>query len=895
MKKIITFSIILICIYSFSNAQIINVPAEHSSIQTAIESASDGDTIVVEEGTFFENINFKGKAITVASRFVLDGDTSHISKTIIDGSQALNPDTASTVLMCSGEDTTSVLMGFTITGGKGTNLLFIDWTPKGGGGICIMGSGGKIIHNIIENNRMEMETGPEFYFGAGLLANVHNNHDLVIRNNLIRNNYASAKNADGAGMALIGGRILCENNVITHNTAEATGWVYAGGLYYAYFNTFEGVIDEATIRNNNICYNTAILGESAGGGGGGYVQQQNGVEQDKMKFYNNLLHHNHSSHVGGGIFLVGATSSLFNNTIVDNTGDYDGNNLAVAWEGDLKLYNNIIWSTGDGPVSEFFLWEIEAANFHAFNNLIMESIGTDEEVTAFDNLYSAPIFVPGTFELAAGSPGIGDAIDSLRIDTVWCYAAVNDITGNPRPNPVDPFIDMGAYESAFEKMPYIPDTAFLAALIEVGVDSNEDGLISFVEAEAVTNLDVRAEEENPGNITDMTGIEAFVNLDTLIFYYNKVSSLDLSSNTALLKLGCGVNPLTSLDISACTLLKDLRIALTQLTSIDLSQNTALEWYYGFGNPLTSIDISNNRELTIFACDYNDISSIDVSNNSNLKVLWVSGNNLTSLDVSNLSVLEELNCYNNQLTELDVSENTALKTLKCDLNNLSNLDISNNLALEILSLSGMPSLYEVCVWELPFPLAGIETYTNDSPNLYFTTECGPPVVNIFETDSDSIGVCSTEDGIIYVVPEGTENDLTVIMEVCLDSVACIAKDTSYLSILVLEDGKYWIYARDPAGNISDTVGFTVVTGIGNDMIIDDYIRIYPNPISTYLNIETGQADHYSIEIISMNGQLIYTTNMEQSSMQIDVSPFSKGVYFITVRSENWVRTEKIIKR
>jgi len=35
---------------------------------------------------------------------------------------------------------------------------------------------------------------------------------------------------------------------------------------------------------------------------------------------------------------------------------------------------------------------------------------------------------------------------------------------------------------------------------------------------------------------------------------------------------------------------------------------------------------------------------------------------------------------------------------------------------------MPSLYKVCVWEMPFPPAGVEVDTSGSPNVYFTTDC-----------------------------------------------------------------------------------------------------------------------------------------------------------------------------
>jgi hypothetical protein len=39
------------------------------------------------------------------------------------------------------------------------------------------------------------------------------------------------------------------------------------------------------------------------------------------------------------------------------------------------------------------------------------------------------------------------------------------------------------------------------------------------------------------------------------------------------------------------------------------------------------------------------------------------------------------------------------------------------------INDMPSLYEVCVWELPFPTEEIyDLDTTGSPNVYFTTEC-----------------------------------------------------------------------------------------------------------------------------------------------------------------------------
>ena len=85
----------------------IHVPADQPTIQAAITAAQPGDTVLVSPGTYVENINFQGKAITVASS---DG----AGVTTIDGH--LGND--SVVKFTLGEGNGSVLKGLTITGGN---------------------------------------------------------------------------------------------------------------------------------------------------------------------------------------------------------------------------------------------------------------------------------------------------------------------------------------------------------------------------------------------------------------------------------------------------------------------------------------------------------------------------------------------------------------------------------------------------------------------------------------------------------------------------------------------------------------------------------------------------------------------------------------------------------
>jgi hypothetical protein len=380
MKKLFFSFFLFLPVLAIYSQDTINVPGDYSTIQAAIDAAVNGDIILVAEDTYYENINFKGKAITVASHFLIDGDETHIENTIIDGSQPTDPDSASVVYFISGEDTTSVLCGFAITGGTGTYTASFD--DVSGGGIFIYPSGAKICNNIIEYNSASYNT---YAHGGGIMGDV-NGISLIIENNIIRNNTTSGNTStQGGGIALFNcGYVRILNNKIMDNTVNGSGNTWAGGI------TCNGPSNEildlydctAVVRNNLIAGNSAYNGggvyldlvgaesskSTLGSGrfsvknGGSNFSQHNSLQvQLNSLFENNTIVNNSATASGGGIRIISLTPQFMNFIIWGNTapsGPQISGNADVQYsdvEGGYTGTGNIDEHPLFGMGSEFFL------------------------------------------------------------------------------------------------------------------------------------------------------------------------------------------------------------------------------------------------------------------------------------------------------------------------------------------------------------------------------------------------------------------------------------------------------------------------------------------------------------------------------------------------------------
>ena len=263
--------IVSLLISALAQATIINVPGNYPTIQSAILATVDGDTILVEPGIYYENLNFRGHNIVVTSRYYLNRDTAFIKSTIINGSQPTNSDTASCVIFNSGEDSTTVLQGFTLTGGTGTKWLDIHGagTYREGGGVII-----ELCSPTVQNNLIIYNTTSS---GAGV------------------------QSAGGGGMRIGDGHPLVRNNVIAFNTGR-----YGAGVVLNY----SGVLME----NNIIAYNSG--GQDYGGAG---VWAAGSLLNHGKLLVNNTIVNNHCTSIGGGLYINGTSLSVVNSIFWGNT------------------------------------------------------------------------------------------------------------------------------------------------------------------------------------------------------------------------------------------------------------------------------------------------------------------------------------------------------------------------------------------------------------------------------------------------------------------------------------------------------------------------------------------------------------------------------------------------
>ena len=244
----------------------VRVPADRPSIQQAINTAVAGDVILVAPGTYFEHLDYLGKAISVQG-------TAGPDATIIDGSN-----NGSVVTFRTREGWQSVLSGFTIQHG---NAYF-------GAGVYLSGASPTITRNIFRDN-VQQDGG----FGAAISGN---NSSPVIDRNSFQSNSCDTQNLAGVLSFVNGSSPRITNNILSQNSCRAINLMLPSGASPVVANNTivqngGGIRTDARFgsdhfyANNIVAFNTVGYDLQFGGG-------------SNPKWYANLVYGNGTDYSG---------------------------------------------------------------------------------------------------------------------------------------------------------------------------------------------------------------------------------------------------------------------------------------------------------------------------------------------------------------------------------------------------------------------------------------------------------------------------------------------------------------------------------------------------------------------------------------------------------------------
>ncbi|GAA3779400.1 hypothetical protein GCM10022271_09540 [Corallibacter vietnamensis] len=338
---------------------------------------------------------------------------------------------------------------------------------------------------------------------------------------------------------------------------------------------------------------------------------------------------------------------------------------------------------------------------------------------------------------------------------------------------------------AFTQNIDIPDTNFKNYLLaNSSINTNGDNEIQLSEAHSVTGT----LNCSGLNISNLSGIENFINITELLCYNNHLSTLDVSQLPLLEKLYCANNNLEALDVSLNENLIHLTCQGNDLVLLNVANGNNTNFVYFSANSnanLTCIEvddaqwattnwtnISSASSFSESCSDYtyipddnfeqwlidhaydtqlnNYVATSDIENIVSLNLISQDIDDLTGIE--GFAALEHLFCSNNNLESVNLSENANLKTLIISLNNLTELDLTNNYYLETLNCS-KNQLNSLQI-NSPVYLAELYCQENNLTHLNIYSYTHLEAINISDNPISSLGL-STNNELVTLEASNTE--------------------------------------------------------------------------------------------------------------------------------------------
>lgn len=300
MKKIV--GLIWIVIFTIAtHASVLRVPLEYQTIQAGINASANGDTVLVSNGFYQENITFLGKNISVKSE-------NGAAFCTIDSNQ-----NGPVVLFNNGETSDSILDGFTIQNGTG----FIVERATNGGGITCWYASPSIVRCVIQNNSADWGGGMRVWYSSPTITSC-----------IFRNNYSPN---DGGGLNCTNDGSQIYQCYFINNQS---GW--GGGLYCYEGTTF--------LLDCEFLNNLATVG-------GGIAVQKNHITADECVISGGTIRSNTATDRGGGVYCYSSSPTIQNCEIfLNQAGPYGGGIClregSEAIISECNIYNNTATNGG---------------------------------------------------------------------------------------------------------------------------------------------------------------------------------------------------------------------------------------------------------------------------------------------------------------------------------------------------------------------------------------------------------------------------------------------------------------------------------------------------------------------------------------------------------------------